>query len=512
MPDELRYEIRRVTLGRAWVSDATLAVIASELDSGERVVAALTNSGSGNTLFATSRRVIVANERNIAYECPHDAITEVEAKTGFLTQGVNLRSAKRAYLYRTGSDKEGPVEMAAAIRRLMAESALADDDNDAEDAGDATEIAVAIERASAIGRLADVYIGVATPSRAEVSALPGLLAEGERVALIANCRREWDYGALVATDTRAMFVSEGEDGAVVTASWPHDLVDRVEIGAARRSLSYAQLHTADGVVQIDALDIVVAESWPHDLTECVARGSLDYIQMHTDNGAVQINPFDVDIKILATETESWLQDLIERVEQGVVRGSLAYIQLHTADGVVRLDAFDIDAAQQATEFLRSKMDAAAGAAAQHKLADADKGKDAPTAELADQRELEDADKGDGALTGEQAAGAGENQDSLTSEQVAGAGDGTGGDDGTAAGASENKSALTSEQAAQLQSIEALRDSGILTAEEFERMRARIYEKEAERAAQLQSIEALRDSGILTAEEFDRMRARIYEMG
>lgn len=36
MVNELRYEVRQVTIGRAWVSDATLAVIAGELDSGER--------------------------------------------------------------------------------------------------------------------------------------------------------------------------------------------------------------------------------------------------------------------------------------------------------------------------------------------------------------------------------------------------------------------------------------------------------------------------------------------
>ena len=560
MPDELRYEIRQVTLGRAWVSDATLAVISGELDSGERVVAALTNSG-GNTLFATNRRVIVANERNIIYECPHDAITEVEAKTGFLTQGVNLRSDKRAYLYRTGGDKEGPVEMAAAIRRLMAGSAP-DDDHDAGNDEDAAETAVALARASAIGRLADAYIGVATPSRAEVSALPGLLAEGEQVALIANCRREWDYGALVATDARALFVSEGEDGAVVAASWPHDLVDRVEIGAARISPAYVQQNTSDGVVRIDidSHDIVASASWQHDLIGRVEQGFFGEItierilegsipQLHTaeEGSILQLHTADGVVEI---DIASWRHDLIERVEQGVVGDSLAYIQLHTADWVVQIDALDIDCARQAAEFLQSKANVAARAAAVRESADAYKSEGAPTA---DQVVGAGDGAGDGggiaagasenqvAWTSEQAAGAGdsagdeggtaagvgENQVARTGDQAAGAGDGAGDEGGAAAGAGENQVALTSEQAAgagenqgalageqaaQLQSIEALLDSVILTAEEFEQMRARIYERGAERAAQLQSIEALRDSGILTAEEFERMRARIYETG
>ena len=463
MMHELRHEIRRVTIGRAWISDATLEIIAGELDLGERVVAALTTAGGGNALVATNRRVIVATKRKVAYECPYDALTEVEAKTGFLTRGVRLRSAKRTYMYNYKElDKEGPVEMAAAIRRLLDGSAP-DDDNDDEDA---TEIAVVGEGASALAQLASAYIGVATPSRAEIAALPGLLAEGEQVALIANCRREWDYGALVATDARALFVSEGEDGAdgaVATTSWPHDLIERVELGAARNSL--------------------------------------------------------------------------------------AYVQLHTADGVVRIDALDIDGARQAAEFLQSKAGASVGAAAQRELADVDvdNGEDAPTAERADQRELADAYNGEGALAGDvtggggTATGAGENQGALMAEQVAGAGDVTGDDGGTATGADENQGALMAEQVAvtgdsasddggtaagvgdgvgaltsdgatQLQSIETLRDSGILTAEEFERMRARIYERESERATQLQSIEALRDSGILTAEEYERMRARIYETG
>ena len=507
MIDELRHEIRRVTIGNAWVSDATLAVIVGELDSGERVVAALTTAGGGNALVATNRRVIVATKRKIAYECPYDALTEVEAKAGFLTRGVRLRSAKRTYLYNYKElDKEGPVEMAAAIRLLLDGSAP-DDDNDDEDA---TEIAVVGEGASALAQLASAYIGVATPSRAEIAALPGLLAEGEQVALITNCRRGRDYGALAATDARALFVSEGEDGVVAAESWPHSGTERVEIGVARSSLAYVQVHTADRVVQIDALDIVAAESWQQDLIERVQqciwgdirsgessveyamRVTSGYIQLHTAVGVVQINPFH-DIEAV----KSWQQDLIERVEQDMVRGSLGYIQLYTTDGVVQIDALDLDCARQAAEFLQSKAGVAAGWAAQHELADVDNGEDAPTAELADQRELEDADKGEGALTGEQAAGMD---------------DGAGDDGGAASGAGENQGALTDERTTQLQSIETLRDSGILTAEEYEQMRARIYERESERATQLQSIEALRDSGILTAEEYERMRARIYETG
>lgn len=127
---ELRHEIRRVTIGRTWVSDATLAVIAGALDSGERVVAVLTTAGGGNALVATNRRTIVATKRKVAYECPYDALTEVEAKTGFLTRGVRLRSAKRTYMYNYKElDKEGPAEMEAAIRRLLDGSAP-DDDND----------------------------------------------------------------------------------------------------------------------------------------------------------------------------------------------------------------------------------------------------------------------------------------------------------------------------------------------------------------------------------------------
>ena len=367
-------------------------------------------------------------------------------------------SDKRSHLYRTGSDKDGPVEMAKVIKRLMA--AIATDDDD-----DATDVVVEPKWVSDLARLESAYIGVVTPSRAEITKLPDLLAEGERVSLITNCRRERDYGALVATDSRTLFVWEGDDGAVATASWPHIGTERVEHGAA-------------------------------------------------------------------------------------ARGSLAYVQLHTTDGVVQIDALDIDGARQAAEFLQSKAGASTGAAARRELAGADKGAGARTGEqavgvgdgagdegvtAAGAGENQDARTGEqvagagdgvgddgvtaagagenqGARTGEPAAGAGENQDARTSEHATGVGDGAGDDGGTVAGVGENQGALTGEQAAQLQSLEALRDSGILSAEEFERMRARIYDREAERAAQLQSIEALRDSGILSAEEFERMRARIYETG
>ena len=339
MMDKLREEIRRVTIGNAWVSDATLAVIAGKLDLGERVVAALTTTGGGNTLVATNRRALVVTKRKVAYQCPYDDLTEVEAKTGFLTRGINLRSAKRAYMYRTGIDKDGPIEMMAALRRLMAESALADGDAD-----EAADIVVAREGASALARVASAYIGVATPSRAEIAALPGLLVEGEQVALIVNCRREWDYGALVATDARALFVSEGEDGVVASEWWPHDIIERVELGV------------------------------------------------------------------------------------GAGRGSLSYIQLHTAEEVTQIDALDIKGARQAAEFLRSKAGASTSVA-QHEAIRPLITRLARCLAVAAQHG---------------AASAGE--ESLTADQIA-----------------------------QLQSIEALRDSGILSPDEFERMRARIYE-------------------------------------
>ena len=339
MSYKLRDEIRGVTIGNAWVSDATMVVIAGELDVGERVVAALTAAGGGNTLVATNRRALVATKRKVDYECTYDALTEVEAKTGFLTRGINLRSDRRAYMYRTGIDKAGPVEMVAVIRRLMAESTLAGDDDDG-----VADMVVAREGTSALARLASAYIGVATPSRAEIAAMPGLLADGEQVALIANCRRGRDYGVLPATDSRALFLSEGEDGVVASEWWPHYIIERVELGV------------------------------------------------------------------------------------GAGRGSMSFIQLHTAEEVAQIDALDINGARQAAEFLRSKA-----------------GESTATDQHGAKRPL---------ITRMARCLAVAAQHGV---------------------ASAGEESLTADQIAQLQSIEALRDSGILSPDEFERMRARIYE-------------------------------------